>query len=79
MKGWEDVVTEIYFVPDLVKGERGLPEIGEEKVTSFRPYFEEFGERLDRLVESIFKDGEFRECPDPTACMNCTFRNFCNK
>lgn len=79
MKGWEDVVTEIYYVPDLIKGESGYPEIANEKVTSFRPFIEEFSERIESLIETIFESPKFYECLDSNTCHYCTFRSFCRK
>lgn len=78
-KGWEDVMTEIYFVPDLIKGIGGLPELEGEKVTSFRAYYEEFGERLEAMIESIFSKPAFSQPLDEGACRYCVFKSFCKK
>ena len=79
IKDWEDVITEIYFVPDLIKGKRGLPELDEEEINSFRPYIREFEERLENLIESLFLDPVFKECPTSSSCLYCSFRSFCQK
>lgn len=79
VKGWEDVVTEIYFVPDLIEGKRGLPEIAKEKVESFRPYIEEFSNRLEAMIESVFESPIFTENQNAVSCTNCTFKSFCRK
>lgn len=77
--GWEDVITEIYFVPDLVAGKGGLPKIGKKVVKSFRPYYEEFSERLEELVESIFINEKFQDSHDLSQCSLCDFKTFCKK
>lgn len=79
MKGWEDVITEIYFVPDLISGEGGLPEISREKVTSFRPYVEEFSSRLEQMIEGIFTSPGFNKPKDSSACSRCLFKTFCEE
>ena len=78
-KGWEDVMTEIYFVPDLISGKGGLPKIDNREVTSFRPFMEEFGEGIESLVESIFMDPRFEKPKDTTPCNYCSFKSFCNE
>lgn len=75
----DDVVTEIYYVPDLVKGEGGLPLIAKEKVSSFKVYKEEFSERLEKLIDSIFTSKKFCEPRDSVLCGKCTFKFFCSK
>ena len=79
MEGWEDVVTEIYFVPDIINGERGLPEIEGKSVTSFRPFIEDFSYKLEQMIEGIFTEPVFRESKDPASCSYCNFRSFCSK
>lgn len=79
VKGWEDVVTEIYYVPDLINGEGGLPVVGKEKVTSFRPYIEEFNERMEAMVESIFSSPRFEMSKNPSDCRYCVYNTFCLK
>ncbi|MCH5231142.1 MAG: PD-(D/E)XK nuclease family protein [Muribaculaceae bacterium] len=79
VKGWEDVVIEIYFVPDLVAGNGGLPEIDKQKVTSFRPYLEEFSSRLEDMIEDIFISSIFRETKDAGLCNLCVFKSYCGK
>ena len=76
-KGAEDVVTEIYYVPDLVSGTGGLPEIGGEKVGSYARYREEFEERLVNLVESIFDFPEFTPPLLAEECSYCAYRSLC--
>ena len=78
-KGWEDVMTEIYYVPDLIKGEAGLPEIDKHKITSFRPYIEDFSKRIENMIESIFSSPYFIETADTDQCEFCSFKTFCNK
>lgn len=79
IKDWENVITEIYFVPDLVKDKRGLPEIAEEAVTSFKPYAKEFSRGIENLVETIFSSEKFNGCEDETVCRLCNFRSLCGK
>lgn len=76
---WEDVITEIYFVPDLISGEGGLPKIAGKKVSSFKPFIEEFNQGIERMVESIFVDPEFKKTENPDTCRNCNFKSFCEK
>lgn len=78
-EGWEDVITEIYFVPDLIKGEEGKPELGGEKVESFRPYIKEFNEHLEAMIESIFNNEKFNQCESSIICGYCPFRSYCGK
>lgn len=77
--GWEDVMTEIYFVPDLISGVGGLPQIGEEKVVSFRPYLEEFNNGLEKMVESIFEEPVFHSSNESLQCANCAFKTYCER
>ncbi|MCH5225508.1 MAG: PD-(D/E)XK nuclease family protein [Muribaculaceae bacterium] len=80
--GWEEVITEIYFVPDLIAGKGGLPEIDSEPVTSFRPFLSEFNERLEALLESIFTDPSFLPPSDSSnrksPCPLCPFLSLCH-
>ncbi|MCH5241741.1 MAG: PD-(D/E)XK nuclease family protein [Muribaculaceae bacterium] len=79
IKGCEDVMTEIYYVPDLVKGEGGLPELDKQKVESFSPFTEIFNNKIENLLESIFEDPKFKECQSISSCKLCGFRSFCSK
>lgn len=79
IQGWEEVVTEIYFVPDLISGKGGLPEINNKKVSSFKPYKDEFEERINTLIESIFTSSEFMETKESQTCSYCPFKSFCGK
>lgn len=79
MKGWEDVMTEIYFVPDMVKGQRGLPTIGGEEVKSFRQYYVDFEKQLENLIESIFQSPSFIGKPGMEHCIYCEFKRVCSK
>lgn len=78
-EGWKDVVTEIYYVPDMIKGKRGFPEIGGEKVDSFAPYADEFSQRIEEMVEGIFESDEFQETEDSEQCRLCAFKSVCGK
>lgn len=79
IKDSENVMTEIYFVPDLIKGEGGLPEIDGTKVKSFKDFSSEFSEHFEKMVESIFTDPMFMQCREESYCTYCTFRSFCSK
>lgn len=79
IKGWEDVVTEIYYVPDLIKGVGGLPKFGKEEVKSFRPYQEEFSEMIEEMIEGIFENEKFEPSCDTSNCTYCAFKSFCLK
>lgn len=76
VKGWEDVRTEIYSVPDLLKDKSNVPQISKVAAESFRPYIDEFSSRLDTMIESIFSSPEFRDTDD---CGYCSFRAICGK
>lgn len=78
-EGWEDVMTEIYYVPDLISGKGGLPEIDNKKITTFRPFIEDFSQRIENLIESIFISPVFKETKDPQTCGFCPFKTFCGK
>ena len=75
--GWEDVITEIYYVPDLLNGRRGLPEIEKKAVESFRPYIEKFEEYLEKMIEDIFTSSEFKDTKHKSMCSYCGFNNYC--
>lgn len=77
--GWRDVSTEIYYVPDMVKGVRGLPEIGREPVESFAPFFEEFDTRLEDMIEGVFSDDTFESPENAQLCGFCAFRTICGR
>lgn len=77
--GWEDVMTEIYYVPDLISGKGGLPEIGGEKVTSFREYYQEFNTLLENMINDIFDGEAFMESLGNSGCSFCNFKSFCGK
>ncbi|MCH5240430.1 MAG: PD-(D/E)XK nuclease family protein [Muribaculaceae bacterium] len=77
--GWEDVITEIYYVPDMKKGERGLPKINDEVVECFRPYIAEFSDRLENLIEDIFVSDTFKQTLDKGLCSMCVFKSYCRK
>lgn len=79
MEGAQKVITEIYYVPDMVKAKRGLPVIGGEEVNSFESFKEEFSERLEKMIESVFEDECFLGSTDTTLCSYCDFKNFCGK
>lgn len=78
-KGNEDLITEIYFVPDLIKEEGGLPELEGEKVDSYNKYAEEFDQKLDNMIEGIFENPRFEECTTFESCVLCAFRTYCGK
>ena len=77
MKGWEDLITEIYFVPDLIKGEGGLPKLNGEKISSFHEYYEEFNTLLENMIESIYSNPQFQPPKNKEHCRFCNFKNFC--
>ena len=79
VEGWEDVMTEIYYLPALSNGERSLPKFDKTEVFSFSPYKDEFGERLEEMIESIFIDPEFKFPATTQMCEYCGFKNFCMK
>lgn len=79
VKGSENVMTEIYFVPDFVKGYLGLPQIEGNPVTGFAEYKEEFSERFENMVESIFISEEFHQAKSPDQCNYCGFKTVCKK
>lgn len=75
--GWENVITEIYFIPALSKDERQRPRFDKIEVESFREYAHEFNERMESMIEDIFTKKYF-ECSNKSAvCTYCTFKNIC--
>ncbi|MCH5226820.1 MAG: PD-(D/E)XK nuclease family protein [Muribaculaceae bacterium] len=78
-KGSEEVMTEIYFVPDLLNNISGKPKIGKTLVDSYSQYSEEFTQRIEDLVESIFTSEVFQECPNLSECARCAFKHLCSK
>ena len=78
-QGWKDVLTEIYYVPDMVKETDGLPEIGKEKVETLHPYIDEFSDRLENMIEEIFISPMFKETGNNLKCRNCAFAALCGK
>lgn len=78
-KGWNDVITEIYYVPDLEKGERGLPEIAKKPVNSFSTFADDFNLKLEEMLESIFEGDMFKEASSESQCAYCTFKSYCGK
>lgn len=79
MKGWEDMITEIYFVPDLIKGETGIPKLNGEKISSFKNYYSEFNDHLESMIESIFADSHFKAPNNKDNCRYCNFKNLCRR
>ena len=77
MEGWEDVMTEIYYIPALNKGKPSLPVFDKVEVRSFRNYHEEFNTRLEAMIESIFEEPCFSPAASENECTYCNFRNFC--
>ena len=79
VEGWQEVVTQIYYVPDLVKGEGSYPEFGRKKEISFKPFAEEFSRKIEEMIENIFTSPVFSQPGDSGECSYCAFRSFCNK
>ncbi|MCH5228843.1 MAG: PD-(D/E)XK nuclease family protein [Muribaculaceae bacterium] len=77
--GSEEIITEIYYVPDLIAGERGLPEIKGEKVEDFSKFSEEFSRRLEEMIEELFDSEIFQETQEKGSCLYCSFKSFCGK
>lgn len=77
IKGWEDVVTEIYSVPIFEKGERGLPVIEKTQVESYRPYIETFDQGMNEIIEKLFSGSEFQGPLNKGECEMCGFKDFC--
>ena len=79
MEGSQDVMTEIYYVPDLINKTGGLPEIAGEKVTSYSEYSQEFSDKLENMVESIFESRSFEQTKDAGLCEYCGFKTYCSR
>lgn len=77
--GKEKVVTEIYFVPDLISGKGGLPVIGKKEVKGFDEYSADFSDGIEKLIEEVFEKEKFMECPRQDSCKLCEFKNVCGK
>lgn len=79
VEGCEDVITEIYYVPDLLEGGRGLPEINKKEVESYSSFRDEFSSRLEEMIEEIFLNEEFLDSTNVKQCQLCDFRSLCSK
>ena len=75
--GKEDVMTEIYFVPDLMNKVGGLPKIGKTEVTSYKEYSKEFEAGMFTLLEDLFSSDMFKKAENSSVCLNCPFKKIC--
>lgn len=79
IKGKEEVRTEIYFVPDLISGEEGLPVINKRKVESFKDYSTEFNNGIENMIDNIFDEEFFLPPNNEFLCDSCEFKNICRR
>lgn len=77
--GWENVITEIYYMPALDRGEPSLPQLENAIVTSYKPYSEEFNELMEKMINEIFDSEEFFFPVSNSACTYCGFKNYCKR
>lgn len=78
-EGSENVMTEIYYVPDLLKNERGFPEIGGSAVSDYSEISDEFSKGIEEMIEEIFTSEAFVEPEDEKRCLNCPYNRICGK
>ncbi len=79
MERAKNVMTEIYDVPRIFRNEVRLPVIGKREVTDFEEYSSEFSEGMENMLESVFKDKEFRATEDESRCVLCHFKGLCRR
>lgn len=79
IEGKENVITEIYFVPDFIASKPGLPKIGKKLVEDYGDYSEEFSIGIEEMISDIFNSPLFREAPNIERCLKCPFRRVCCK
>lgn len=78
----DDVMTEIYDVPKISKGDVNLPRIGPDKkdvVNSYAEYASRFEEGIDAMLEGIFTKECFEPAADYGKCRMCAFRQLCGR
>ena len=81
VKDSHNVMTEIYYVPDMVNGKRGLPKIGKPstEVTGFAEFSDSFSSGLEKMINEIFEKECFEDCNNDSSCINCALRHICGK
>ena len=79
VKGSENVMVEIYYVPDLMKGKPGLPKINNKTVECYNDYEEEFSEGILNMVEEILTKESFDQKEDKKGCEFCELRYLCGR
>ena len=78
--GNDDVRMEIYHLPGMMKNsKRELPRIGEEFVTSFKPYAAMFAEGMESMLEGVFSNVSFEAPSDESRCDHCDLRSLCHR
>lgn len=88
-EGKTDIRMEIYNVPAIFKGEKYLPKIGsldeegalsgkQDEVESFEAYADQFSERIEEMLDSIFEAPRF-EAASEEECGSCPFRGVCRR
>ena len=77
--GKQDVLTEIYFVPDLIAETGGLPKIGKQPVKSYKEFASEFEKGVFEMIEGLFENDSFSCSSNPNDCCHCDFRKVCEK
>lgn len=75
----DDIITEIYSVNSLMKGQRSLPAFDNIAVETYKPVAEEFEKYLSDMIETLFESPVFKEPESETTCTYCAFRYLCKK
>lgn len=78
-KRWQGLQTEIYSVPLINMGKRGLPILGKDLVEAYGPYHEDFNRELEELLENLFENPEIKGTPNKENCKFCGFNDLCGK
>lgn len=79
IEGVENIMTEIYYVPDMENNAPGFPKINNKLVEGFGEYNKEFSEKIEKMLDSIFEDEYFKESSRETECEKCAFKLMCGK
>ncbi len=78
--GNDDVMLEIYHIPGMMKNvKRELPTIGEDKVTTYLPYAENFSNGMERMLDSVFEKKQFEVATDESRCVYCALKSLCRR
>ncbi|MDE5874351.1 MAG: PD-(D/E)XK nuclease family protein [Muribaculaceae bacterium] len=75
----EDVITEIYDVPGILKDSPRLPKISKKVVKGFSEYSGQFSDGIEKMLEDVFTAPSFKATTDDKHCEYCAFRSLCRR